>query len=728
MMRFTIYLLLVSIFFACSSTSEKKVPKAYHNITAKYNAYFLAREKMKMIEKQLFDQRKDNYNRVLDVIPPLDTNSLGGLKDSLKYVIDKAALIPSRHENSRWVDDSYVVIGKSRFYQQDFENAVQTFKYVNTKADAPEAKHRALIELFRTYIEQDDDKSAYTVLNYLRKQQMEDNEKWNFYLLRGHYFRLKSDYIETAKSLGSAVKLMPRGERRGRSHFILGQIYQKLERNELAYKNYKSVLKNNPSYELAFYTRLYLAQVTNLGESKDIKKIRRYFKKLLRDEKNDEYQDKIYYEMAVFEERQEHIKGEKGAIDYLNRSVGISQNPIQKAYSFLRLGEIHYAKLQKYELAKSYYDSVMASLPKNVEDYKKINRRHKTLTEFVEQLNIYRTEDSLQKVAKLKEPARGQYITKMLTIEETRKQDIKDSIDEARAKLKKIKANSGSSLNSSVGNNTARTWYFDNITAITKGQGEFRKTWGDRPLEDNWRRRNKEPEPVDSIYLKSEGVDPQAAKIIRQQLIQKRVDERKNALYEALPETDADFKASDKKIEDALFELGKIYAQKLEEPQNSVEYFEKLLSRFPNTRHEAEALYSLYLSYKNDLKNNAKAESYKNKLKSKYPNSKFAKLVDDPNYLLKAAANEKKVEAAYQKAFRAYKLRSYSQALAEIKTTKQKYPVNLMQDKLDLLEILIQNKIDPSEKDDLKTKLDAFLKKYPSSTLKEYVEKLMKKL
>src|SRR5659263_269928 len=34
-------------------------------------------------------------------------------------------------------------------------------------------------------------------------------------------------------------------------------------------------------------------------------------------------------------------------------------------------------------------------------------------------------------------------------------------------------------------------WYFYNQAALTFGRTEFRRRWGDRKLEDNWRRSNK---------------------------------------------------------------------------------------------------------------------------------------------------------------------------------------------------------------------------------------------
>lgn len=717
------YLLAFTLFtlslFACSSSSDSFTAKTYHNMTARYNAYFLARETMKEAEKELFDQRIENYNRVLDVQPYVDTNILAGVKDKMNRVIEKAALVPNRHENSEWVDDSYVLVGKARYYLRDFENALITFKYVNTKGEDQNARNQALVELLHTYLKMGEEREASAVLNYLKRRPMEDPEKLEFLLARGHFFREQNDMIETAKSLGSAVLIMPRGERKARVHFILGQIYQLLERDELAYKNYKAVFKNNPSYELSFYARLYLAQVSGLGDKKDIKKINRYFKKLLRDEKNEEYQDKIYYEMALFELRQEKIPE---TIAYLNESVAISENPIQKAYSYLKLGEIHYGRLQKFELAKVYYDSVMQNLPENVENYKAIKRRQKTLAEFVEQLTIYRTQDSLQRLAKIPEPQRREYIEKTLLLEETRRQDQMDSVAAARERRRKLKEQNSSSLAETVSDNS--TWYFYNPNNITLGQQEFQKRWGRRPLEDNWRRSSKTVlSNQGNTEMPPQNIDPN---YFRQQAIRGRVEKRTQEIYDALPETKEDFAASEQKIEDALYEVGKIYQLKLEEPENAAKYFDKLLSRFPRTDYEPEVLYFLYLIYQ-DLNNTAKADFYKNELAKRYPSSSYYKRIVNPNYLSEARANQAAVEAGYKKAYHAYKYDNLAEARQELQSIRSKYPETLIEDRLALLELLIN--IKASDKPaDFKDDIDEFVENFPKSDLKEYILKIKEKL
>jgi tetratricopeptide (TPR) repeat protein len=137
-----------------------------------------------------------------------------------------------------------------------------------------------------------------------------------------------------------------------------------------------------------------MAQVTELADQNDVKKTRKYFLKLLKDRKNEEFKDKIYYEMANFEIRQDNFDR---AIEYYKSSVSssLSQIPVRKGYSYLRLGEIYFDHFKNYETAKSYYDSTVTVLPKDDDLYVPVSERQVILADFVNQINIIHLNDSL---------------------------------------------------------------------------------------------------------------------------------------------------------------------------------------------------------------------------------------------------------------------------------------------------------------------------------------------
>ena len=55
---------------ACSPEKSGLVGYSYHNMTAKYNAYFIANEKLNEVLLEIEDAHKNNFNRVLKVKSP----------------------------------------------------------------------------------------------------------------------------------------------------------------------------------------------------------------------------------------------------------------------------------------------------------------------------------------------------------------------------------------------------------------------------------------------------------------------------------------------------------------------------------------------------------------------------------------------------------------------------------------------------------------------------------
>ena len=688
--------------------------KPYHNITAHYNAYFLANERMQEIEKKMFLQRTEDYNKVLDVQPYIDTNTMKQHDADIKYCLEKAAIIYHKHEESNWMDDAYYVIAKSRFYARNYEQAVVGLKFVNTQSEDDNLRHRSLIFLIRTFLRVKQDRNALTVINYLRQQEMTKENLREFLIMRAHYYRTKSNYKRALRYLARAVKLMPRGERRGRIHFIVGQMYQRFGKYEDAYVNYRSVLRNNPPYELAFYARLKMTQVSDVQDDKDVRKARRYFRRLLRDVKNKEYHDKIYYEMALFELRQDSTDR---AVTMLKKSIDESAgNKVQKAYSYLKLGEIHYNPLEKYELAKNYYDSAMVSLPKNVENYKAISRRARILGDFVKYLNTVRLEDSLQRMAKMDTLKLSAYLDKSLKAQKEKEYDEEQRLKKlAEERAKRNRGGNTSTLKELQTN----VWYFYNPQLVTQGQIKFDQKWRNRPLEDNWRRSNKDPEEPDSLFRTTAKKGPS-----KEEVVAMRVKEAKAALYKIIPFTKEAMKASHKRLEDGFYELGKIYDLHLGESKKAVDAFEELLKRYPTTQYEPEVLYFLYLINQN-LKNNSRMAYYKNKVLTKFPNSVYASMIKDPDWITKAKKHEKEVKEAYNQAYKAYEALRYKDAQKIMDGILKKYPQNLIQDRFAILKVLIISRTQSREARE--EALQKFIKDYPGSKLKKFANDLLKK-
>ena len=214
-------------------------------------------------------------------------------------------------------------MGKARLYGSEFAEAIRVFKYVNVKSDNKNERHAALVELLKTFTEANEFYNAEGVSDFLNKEKLNGENLRKLYLNRAYLHQKRKDNDKTVANLVLAEALMPNGKERGRINFIIGQIYQELGFDAEAFRYYRNTLKSGPEYELAFYTKLNMAQVTQLKRNSDRRKVEKYFKKLLRDPKNLEYKDKIYYEMGAFELKQGNLDE---AIENYKFSVASSTN------------------------------------------------------------------------------------------------------------------------------------------------------------------------------------------------------------------------------------------------------------------------------------------------------------------------------------------------------------------------------------------------------------------
>ena len=224
-------LLLLLIFWGilgCSQYSSSPISVGFHNLNAKYNALFQANQKMFEAEKKLFEERHDNYSQLLPILLPLDSTVASTVSSELNAVIKKASMVAERHQNSRWLDDAYVLIGQARLVQEDYKNAIETFKYVNTTATDDNARHAALIGLMRAYVEQAEFTTALKVAELLREEDLNKNNTANFYLTKAYLHQLRKEYAISVAILEEALPLLPKNEQKARLYYIKGQLYELL--------------------------------------------------------------------------------------------------------------------------------------------------------------------------------------------------------------------------------------------------------------------------------------------------------------------------------------------------------------------------------------------------------------------------------------------------------------------------------------------------------------------
>ncbi|MFN0049091.1 MAG: hypothetical protein ACKVOU_08225 [Cytophagales bacterium] len=715
---------IVYFFSACSPYDKRPVALFYHNLTSKYNGYYLGRERMMELETELFKAEKNNYNRVLNIYPKIDSNYSKGVKDRLDKIIKNVSLPIQWHKTSHWVDDCYIVIGKCRYYDVDWENAMTTFKFINKRYEDNDVKNHSSIWQMRVLMQQNQMDEAREMGDDLEEEFLNLANVGRLSLANGHYYIKEKDYANAYEKLKIGVKYIKPKDYRSKVYYILGQLGQKLGKDSSAFAFYKKCSRMRPEYEMYFHAKLNMYQMKELKGDKDAKKTLKYYRKLLTDIKNKEYDDKIYYEIATFHQKRESLDS---AIANYKKSARSGKNTFTKSFAYLRMAEIYYDNKRDFEKSSTYYDSTITIIEKDLPEYPKAKRRQRILKEFVEQLKIVRLEDSLQKLAKLDSASLNKLIDKWIAADEKKAKDEFDRKEneladkEQQARMDELKASMGITDPTALAIDGNSKWYFYNPVTLENGKAEFSRKWNNRPNEDNWRRSNKERSDEDLSASNSN-----SAKDV------KGIGEKpefsfspdKMKYLENIPISGIKLDSSNARLKRSLFRLSQIYNYNLEEYSNAQKTYDRFIDEYPNEEKVPEALYANYLICKNKLADSLCEENYKYRLLNTFPKSLYAKLIINPNYLVENQLLGEKIKYLYRSSYEMYERDNYLGAQNAVAQIMTEYPDNEFEDRFVLLRAMILGQTQSIKT--YKDSLQAFVTRYErTSKLIPYAKNLI---
>jgi DNA polymerase III delta prime subunit len=637
------------------------------NTFTHYNYYFNANNRLNEIVARAKNAQKDDYTELL----PFYSYSLkatSAYKTDLDSVIYKSTAGILIHDlRNDWIDNLYLLIGKAYYLRNDPDSAFLTFQYINfafspkekdgydkvigsnstagsnafsisTKehrniidkafSEAP-SRNESLVWQVKTYLSKDRLAEASGLIETLKHDPLfperldKDLEE-----VQAHWFYKQQNYDSAAVHLEKALGNADGNQERARWEYLIAQLYEKSGKHLLAEKFYNKAIQHTINPVLEVYARLNAIRQNKNGSQKEIQEAIDALINMARKDKYLFYRDIIYYTAAVIENERNNPEAAKVL---LLKSIKTSaNNPAQKNKSFMALGDLTF-KQKQYKDAKRFYDSVeVQTVP--LAFVKDFTERKNALDKIVKQLGVLERQDSLQRIAAMPALEREVFLKKLAKTLR-RQQGIKDD-DNSTFSYGNLANNNAPDL---FGNSSKGDWYFSNAALKSKGLGDFKVKWGNRPNADNWRRQSATANaslsqaPRGKGFLKAPEV--QAAPI----------DISFEGLQNNVPLTPEKLKISQDSVESSLFEVGKAYMNGLEDYLSAITAFEKLLTDFPATFHAEEAWYNLYYCY---LKtgNPANQARVKQLLASKFPGGKFtgllslSKMSQSPDSILKKKA------------------------------------------------------------------------------------------
>ena len=724
------YCFLLLLFLSCSTEKNTFLRRGFHNLHAKYNGFFNANEIIKETFQNFENNRKENYNQILPIYPLPSFEESKNWYSPMDTAASKCELVIFRHrmphekkgrnrnkEWCKWIDDNWMTIGKTKYYKKDFSQALKIFQYVENHFPIENSFYESSYWQAKVLIEMESYEQAEEILLSLiakndellykqpkRKEEFDLKEKIallfnyderienkkkqpqiiNKKTVNKIYATLADLYLRNGRKrdaiqyLEDAINLKFKRNFKTRLIYILAQIYHQ-EGNFKASSYYQQVVERNPEYEMAFQAKINRALAFSGSQSKAIKA---QLLKMLKDDKNIDYFDQIYYALAEIafndNNNSEAIKNLQTSIDLSKGNVG------QKIKSMKRMGDWHFDE-ENYTTAYHYYDTVMKIIPTKYESLKSIEKKYNILTKLFnnEQTIIYN--DSVLKICDMSEEDRLKKIFEVIDKIE------KDKEDKIRNEDSKTENNLIAMSNN---NFPGQSIFFWDQSSLERGKKEFNAIWGKRKLEDNWRRSNKN-------FIISEDFVPS---VDREDNAEKYQVYLKNLPCDS-PEKKQLMKDS---ILMSLFNTGITHHYETENLTKAEEYFKIALENYQPKTYAIASAYELYRIYEY-LKMISQKDQMKQILLSKYPNSKYAKLISSNSNLTETEQELILEQNNYQNLFYQYELGNYSNVIYEC-SKKIEDSTNVLFCKYGLLMAYSQGKL-ANQQDSPKTKLIQTLKK-----------------
>jgi tetratricopeptide (TPR) repeat protein len=564
----------------------------------------------------------------------------------------------AKNEFNKWVDDSYLLMGEAYFMKAEFIPAKQNFEYIIREYNKEEIKYDAMIWIGRTNLATRNYKTTRSWIDQISADKdFPKRLDADFEILQAAYFFAQKDKDSSIPHLLKAINLNKNKKQKVRHQYLLAQLYKEKGNFRRAAKIFEEVSKSNSKYEMGFNAKINMAECYGKlgGSYKDMKKL---LCKMLRDDKNIEYLDQVYYALAEIEFK--NGKTNEAIKNYKLSSENSLYNTNQKAISCMKLGNIYFNE-PDYRPAQAYYDTCILNLSNENSQYEYISTLSRNLTGLVENLDIVEYEDSLQRIALLPDKERNELIDNIIREVVEQEQLEKEQARETQQNSMLFDQRNGSSQISAP---TGGEWYFYNPATLSFGQNEFRKKWGTRKLEDHWRRSNKAVILIDDAYA----ADQDSTENDSTRVTNRISDNKSRKFYmQNLPLTDSLIAISNEKISSALFDIGSIYMNDFSDWKKSIASFESLESRFPDQEFKLTTYYNLYELY-TKLNNSEKATSFKNLITINFPDSYYSKFLQNPNYQQELLEQKRQERLKYEEIYTLY--RSNQIEIAKAKSLK----------------------------------------------------------
>lgn len=529
--------------------------------------------------------------------------------------------------------------------------APEAYKPIEPKTPEKDktAYSEGLLWLAKVYIKRENWFPAQMILEKLKPEMLPSEVVSELAPTYANFYIKQKKYAEALPQLYNAIETAPNRNLKGRYAFIAGQLHQELKNTGDALKYFALADKYTNNPKMSFMSEMAVAKNGLISGQKTKEQVIKDLEKMLKADKYKDLKDQIYFTMGEVEQSQGN---EDKAIVYYQQSLNHNlANQKLKAEAYYNIANIHYVA-ENYLLASTYFDSTRMNLQPEDSRFEQVKKYTENLEDIAYNISLINYQDTLLYFANMDEDSRRKPVYAYLERNQIKPKSDQEEPKSIGLSTKVIGSTAGSNFNNS-------SFFAYNSRQKEKGRESFNKQWGNIQLEDDWRRSER-------AFVATNGKDDFGQAVSEAEGTSETVSKDAYEAYvREIPSTPMKEQQVNDKIMSAMFTLGKLFRDKIQNYDKSAMTLENMHLKYGPTPYELDSYFYLYLDYL-DLNDQAKANEYKDKIIRKYPDSKYTAILSDPDFYKKLRLQKDKSEMYYQTIYRLFENGDYVKVVSAV--------------------------------------------------------------
>lgn len=728
---------------ACSTKKNTAVNRQYQAFITRYNILFNGEEHYNETLSQLENNYIDDYNHRLYIHPVYASPQNGSFDRSiekatkaiqLRSIKKKPRRTPGRAardpEYAAWlkreeynplIHKAWMLLGKSQFMNGTPQEAASTFNYVaryfwwlpSTITEAKIWKAKSLT-LSGDWFEAESEMEGLTTESPGVSEHLDE-----YYLVKAEILMSTGREAEAIAPLSEAVNLAS-GRQKIRLRFLLAQLLQETGRSDEAFEEYGRIAGSQTAdHRTRLAARI---RQTEVFSGRNIAKEVKSLESMLRFGKNADYADRIRYAIGnLYLSRGDTAR----AMASYRKAIDESKDGgFDQALSRIKLGEIYFTR-GRYDLAQPEYAAAVPVLPDSHPGYRDIKTRSDVLDELALYAQNVILQDSLLRLSEMSPEEQNKVVGRLISeLKKKEKEEAEEArLSEHQAALSGMVLPAGSGQSNAPSTftlNTDKSWYFYNDAVRNAGRVEFQKRWGNRKLEDDWRRRNKatfsfeefDQDSIEDSEAEHEYSDEEFKAIADS--INRQNDPHFPEYYlRQIPENDRQKAMAHDIIQEGLYNMGVILKDKLDNSIAAEKQFMRLLDDYPDNIYRLEAYNNLFLMYMR-ADDTDRAKQMRIKILDEFADSPLGHAMANPDYLENLKETGALQEQMYDQAYRIFLSGEHTDSIHMLAgEMSERWPTSRLMPKFMFLDALAY--VGENNSEQFGSTLRTLLERYPES-------------